>query len=216
MMKEITDGLLSAAAKPYEAKIKEEISNFTMHLTNNDEVLVIHYNDQVYKADGYDARNLRILDNVNKFHFTGGISALDDAYYEAIRLAGNSFKKTAVIHFTASGPGDGVFDMMNFNDIASFAKNNAVSLNQVYIGSNKSNYFLDLMTKNTYGYIINADLSIDYSGELNKMKSIDFGRYFIYYNSFKNLSQSGQFRALNIRVQYRDMFGEEEVGYVVP
>ncbi|WP_300377991.1 6-bladed beta-propeller [Brachyspira sp.] len=206
----------SLAAKPYENRIKEEISNFTMSLTNNDEVLVIHYNDQVYKADNYDARNLRILENANNFRFTGGISALDDAYHEAIRLTGNSFKKTAIIHFTVSSPDDRVFDMMNFSDIASFAKNNAVSLNQVYIGAEKSNYFLDLMTKNTYGYTINADLSIDYASELNKMKNIDFGRYFIYYNSFKNISQSGQFRALNIRVQYRDMYGEEEVGYVVP
>ena len=206
----------SEAARPYESRIKEEISNFTRSLTNNDEVLVIHYNDQVYKADNYDARNLRILENANAFHFTGGISALDDAYYEAIRLAGNSFKKTAIIHFTVSNPDDRVFDMMNFRDIASFAKNNAVSLNQVYIGTNKSNYFLDLMTQNTYGYIINADLSIDYRGELDKMKNIDFGRYFIYYNSFRNISQSGQFRALNIRVQYRDMYGEEESGYVIP
>ncbi len=206
----------SLAAKPYENRIKEEISNFTMSLTNNDEVLVIHYNDQVYKSDNYDARNLRILENANNFHFSGGISALDDAYYEAIRLAGNSFKKTAIIHFTVSNPDDRVFDMMNFSDIASFAKNNAVSLNQVYIGTNKSNYFLDLMTKSTYGYAIDADLSIDYSGELNKMKNIDFGRYFIYYNSFRNMSQSGQFRALNVKVQYRDMYGEEEVGYVVP
>lgn len=206
----------SLAAKPYENRIKEEISNFTINLTNNDEVLVIHYNDQVYKSDNYDARNLRILENVNNFHFTGGISALDDAYYEAVRLAGNSFKKTAIIHFTVSSPDDRVFDMMNFNDVASFAKNNAVSLNQVYIGTNKSNYFLDLMTKNTYGYAIDADLSIDYALELNRIKNINFGRYFIYYNSFKNLSQSGQFRALNIKVQYRDMYGEEEVGYVVP
>ncbi|MBW5381584.1 6-bladed beta-propeller, partial [Brachyspira hampsonii] len=206
----------SLAAKPYESKIKEEISNFTMSLTNNDEVLVIHYNDQVYKADNYDARNLRILENANAFHFTGGISALDDAYYEAVRLSGNSFKKTAIIHFSVTSPDDRVFDMMNFNDAASFAKNNAVSLNQVYIGTNKSNYFLDLMTKNTYGYIINADYSINYAAELNKIKNIDFGRYFIYYNSFKNLAQSGQFRALNVKVQYRDMYGEEEVGYVVP
>lgn len=206
----------SLAAKPYENRLKEEISNFTMNLTSNDEVLVIHYNDQVYKADNYDARNLRILENANNFHFTGGISALDDAYYEAIRLSGSSFKKTAIIHFSVSSPDDKVFDMMNFNDAASFAKNNAVSLNQVYIGPNKSNYFLDSMTESTYGYIVNADLSIDYAGELNKIKNIDFGRYFIYYNSFKNISQSGQFRALNIKVQYRDMFGEEEVGYVVP
>ncbi|MEI0485268.1 6-bladed beta-propeller [Brachyspira intermedia] len=206
----------SLAAKAYESNIKEEISNFTMSLTNNDEVLVIHYNDQVYKADNYDARNLRILENANAFHFTGGISALDDAYYEAIRLSGNSFKKTAIIHFSVTSPDDRVFDMMNFNDVASFAKNNAVSLNQVYIGTNKSNYFLDLMTKNTYGYIIDADHSINYTTELNKMKNINFGRYFIYYNSFKNMAQSGQFRALNVKVQYRDMYGEEEVGYVVP
>ena len=206
----------SAAVKPYENRIKEEISNFTMSLTNNDEVLVIHYNDQVYKADNYDARNLRILENANNFHFTGGISALDDAYYEAIRLAGNSFKKTAIIHFTVSNPDDRVFDMMNFSDLSSFAKNNAVSINHVYIGPDKSNYFLDLMTKNTYGYTINADLSINYSQELQRIKDINFGRYFIYYNSFKNLSQSGQFRALNVRVQYRDMYGEEEVGYVIP
>lgn len=206
----------SLAAKAYESNIKEEISNFTMSLTNNDEVLVIHYNDQVYKADNYDARNLRILENANAFHFTGGISALDDAYYEAIRLSGNSFKKTAIIHFSVTSPDDRVFDMMNFNDVASFAKNNAVSLNQVYIGTNKSNYFLDLMTKNTYGYIIDADYSINYTAELNRMKNINFGRYFIYYNSFKNLAQSGQFRALNVKVQYRDMYGEEEVGYVVP
>ena len=53
----------SAAAKPYENRMKEEISNFTMKLTNNDEVLVIHYNDHVYKASDYDARNLRILEN---------------------------------------------------------------------------------------------------------------------------------------------------------
>lgn len=206
----------SAAAKPYENRIKEEISNFTMNLQGNDEVLVIHYNDQVYKADNYDARNLRILENANNFHFTGGISALDDAYYEAVRLAGNSFKKTAVIHFTVSSPDDRVFNMMNFSDIASFAKNNAISLNQVYIGNEKSNYFLDLMTKNTYGYTINADLSVNYSAELERIKNINFGRYYIYYSSFRNLSQSGQFRALNVRVQYRDMYGEEEVGYVIP
>lgn len=206
----------SAAAKPYENRIKEEISNFTMNLQGNDEVLVIHYNDQVYKADNYDARNLRILENANNFHFAGGISALDDAYYEAVRLAGNSFKKTAIIHFTVSSPDDGVFNMMNFSDIASFAKNNAISLNQVYIGAEKSNYFLDLMTENTYGYTINADLSINYSAELERMKNINFGRYYIYYSSFRNLSQSGQFRALNVRVQYRDMYGEEEVGYVIP
>ncbi|MEI0518901.1 6-bladed beta-propeller [Brachyspira murdochii] len=206
----------SAAAKPYENRIKEEISNFTMSLQGNDEVLVIHYNDQVYKADNYDARNLRILENANNFHFTGGISALDDAYYEAVRLAGNSFKKTAVIHFTVSSPDDRVFNMMNFSDIASFAKNNAISLNQVYIGNEKSNYFLDLMTKNTYGYTINADLSVNYSAELERIKNINFGRYYIYYSSFRNLSQSGQFRALNVRVQYRDMYGEEEVGYVIP
>ncbi|WP_295162679.1 6-bladed beta-propeller [uncultured Brachyspira sp.] len=206
----------SAAAKPYENRMKEEISNFTMKLTNNDEVLVIHYNDHVYKASDYDARNLRILENANNFRFTGGISSLDDAFYDAIRLAGNSFKKTAIIHFSVSSPDDRVFDMMNFNDIASFAENNAVSINQVYIGANKSNYFLDLITKNTYGYTVNADLSIDYSAELNRIKNINFGRYFIYYNSFRNLSQSGQFRALNVRVQYRDMYGEEEAGYVIP
>ena len=129
----------------------------------------------------------------------------------------NSATEFWLILLSASdNPDDRVFDMMNFRDIASFAKNNAVSLNQVYIGTNKSNYFLDLMTQNTYGYIINADLSIDYRGELDKMKNIDFGRYFIYYNSFRNISQSGQFRALNIRVQYRDMYGEEESGYVIP
>ena len=78
----------------------------------------------------------------------------------------------------------------------------------------RANGICDLLE--SHGYTINADLSINYSQELQRIKDINFGRYFIYYNSFKNLSQSGQFRALNVRVQYRDMYGEEEVGYVIP
>lgn len=206
----------SAAARPYESRIKEEISNFTLSLTNNDEVLVIHYNDQVYKSDGYSAANLRIIENANNFRFSGGVSALGEAYYEAVRLSLNSFKKTAIIHFSISDIKDDSFASMDFNDLSSFAKNNAVSLNQVYLGLNKNNYFLDLISKNTYGYTINGDDSINYSNTINNIKNINFGRYYIYYNSFKSLRESGQYRALKVRVQYRDMFGEEESGYIVP
>lgn len=206
----------SAEAGYYENRIKEEISNFTLSLTNNDEVLVIHYNDQVYKSDGYSAANLRIIENANNFRFSGGVSALGEAYYEAVRLSLNSFKKTAIIHFSVSDIKDDSFASMDFNDLSSFAKNNAVSLNQVYLGLNKSNYFLDLISKNTYGYTINGDSSINYANTINNIKNINFGKYYIYYNSFKNLKESGQYRALKVRVQYRDMFGEEESGYIVP
>ena len=206
----------SAAAKPYESRIKEEISNFTLSLTNNDEVMVVHYNDEVYKSDGYSAANLRILENANNFRFVGGISALDNAYYEAIRLSANSFKKTAIINFSVSDPDDTVFSMMDFTDLYNYAKNNAVSLNQVYIGANKTNYFYDLMTKSTYGYSINADNSINYANELMNIKNINFGRYFIYFNSFKNNLEKGQYRSLKVRVNYRDMFGEEESGFILP
>lgn len=206
----------SAEARYYESRIKEEISNFTLRLTNNDEVLVIHYNDQVYKSDGYSAANLRIIENANNFRFLGGVSALGEAYYEAIRLSLNSFKKTAIIHFSISDIKDDSFASMDFNDLSSFAKNNAVSLHQVYLGLNKNNYFLDLISKNTYGYTINGDNSIDYANTINNIKNINFGKYYIYYNSFRNLRESGQYRALKVRVQYRDMFGEEESGYIVP
>lgn len=206
----------SANAREYEGRIKEEISNFTYALEGNDEVLVIHYNDQVYKNGNYDNANLRILDKAYKFNFSGGVSALDEAYREAIRLSLNSFKKTAIIHFSVSDIDASVFNMINYNDLASFAKNNAISINQVYIGNNTSNYYLDLISKTTYGSLIDASKSLNYSDELSKIKSIDFGRYFIYYNSFKTSRHVGEFRALNIRVQYRDMYGEEESGYIIP
>lgn len=206
----------SAMSRNYENRIKEEISNFTLSLTNNDEVLIIHYNDQVYKSENYSAANLRIIENANNFRFEGGTSALGEAYHEAVRLSLNSLKKTAIIHFSVSDINDGAFSSMDFNDLSSFAKNNAVSLNQVYLGLNKSNYFLDLISKNTYGYAINADNSINYRETIDNIKNIDFGKYYIYYDSFRDLRQSGQYRALKIRVQYRDMFGEEEAGYIVP
>ncbi len=95
-------------------------------------------------------------------------------------------------------------------------KNNAVSLNQVYLGLNKNNYFLDFISKNTYGYIINGDSSINYREAINNIKNINFGRYYIYYSSSKNIRESGQYRAIKVRAQYRDMFGEEESGYIVP
>ena len=105
---------------------------------------------------------------------------------------------------------------MDFNDLSAFAKNNAISLNQVYLGINKNNYFLDLISKNTYGYTINGDSSINYLEAIGNIKNINFGKYYIYYNSFRNLRESGQYRAMKVRVQYRDMFGEEESGYIVP
>ena len=206
----------SAAARLYENRIKEEISNFTLGLTNNDEVLVIHYNDGVYKSEGYSAANLRIIENANNFRFSGGVSALGEAYYEAIRLSLNSFKKTAIIHFSVSDINDSAFASMDFNDLSAFAKNNAISLNQVYLGINKNNYFLDLISKNTYGYTINGDSSINYLEAIGNIKNINFGKYYIYYNSFRNLRESGQYRAMKVCVQYRDMFGEEESGYIVP
>lgn len=206
----------SAAAKNYEGRLKEEISNFTLSLTNNDEVLVIHYNDGVYKSENYSQANLRIIENANSFRFSGGNSALGEAYYEAIRQSLNSFKKTAIIHFSVSDIDDNAFISMDFNDLSSFAKNNAVSLNQVYLGLNKNNYFLDFISKNTYGYIINGDSSINYREAINNIKNINFGRYYIYYSSYKNIRESGQYRAIKVRVQYRDMFGEEESGYIVP
>ena len=206
----------SAAAKNYEGRLKEEISNFTLSLTNNDEVLVIHYNDEVYKSENYSQANLRIIENANNFRFSGGTSALGEAYYEAIRQSLNSFKKTAIIHFSVSDIDDSAFVSMDFNDLSSFAKNNAVSLNQVYLGLNKNNYFLDFISKNTYGYTINGDSSINYREAINNIKNINFGRYYIYYSSYKNIRESGQYRAIKVRVQYRDMFGEEESGYIVP
>lgn len=206
----------SLEAKNYENRLKEEISNFTVNLKNNDEVLVIHYNDQLYKADNYVAANLRILENVNKFKFQGGVSALDEALREAIRLSLNSFKKTAIIHFSVSDITADVFNIINFSDLSIYAKNNAISINQVYLGRNKNNYFLDLMSKNTYGYTIDADISIDYARELDNIKNIDFGRYFIYYKTFRNMKHIGQFRPVTIKVKYRDMYGEEESGYIVP
>ncbi|MBS4763513.1 MAG: 6-bladed beta-propeller, partial [Brachyspira sp.] len=206
----------SAAAKNYEGRLKEEISNFTLSLTNNDEVLVIHYNDGVYKSENYSQANLRIIENANNFRFSGGTSALGEAYYEAVRQSLNSFKKTAIIHFSVSDIDDNAFVSMDFNDLSSFAKNNAVSLNQVYLGLNKNNYFLDFISKNTYGYIINGDSSINYREAINNIKNINFGRYYIYYSSYKNIRESGQYRAIKVRVQYRDMFGEEESGYIVP
>ena len=178
--------------------------------------MVIHYNDGVYKSEGYSAANLRIIENANNFRFSGGVSALGEAYYEAIRLSLNSFKKTAIIHFSVSDINDSAFASMDFNDLSSFAKNNAISLNQVYLGINKNNYFLDLISKNTYGYTINGDSSINYLEAIGNIKNINFGKYYIYYNSFRNLRESGQYRAMKVRVQYRDMFGEEESGYIVP
>lgn len=206
----------SEAAKEYENMLKDEISNFTAALTNNDEVLVIHYNDSVYQNGGYSESNLRIMENAYNFNFAGGISALDNALYEAIRLSGESFKKTAIIHFSVSNPDYREFDNMRFAEVAAFAKNNSISINQVYIGQNKNNYFLDNISKDTYGLIIDASNSINYKDRLDTMKNIDFGRYFLYYRSEKALSQIGQYRGVTVRVEYRDMYGEEESGYIIP
>lgn len=206
----------SSMAKNYENRIKEEISNFTLSLTNNDEVLVIHYNDRVYQNGGYSGSNLRILESAYDFKFQGGISALDYAFYEAIRLSGESFKKTAIIHFSVSDPNDMMFENMRFGEIAAFAKNNAVSINQVYIGPIQTNYFLDSMSKDTYGTIIDGEKSVNYRAELDYMKNVDFGKYFIYYESQRAMSQIGRYRSILVRVEYRDMYGEEESGYIVP
>ena len=208
----------SSNTAPYQDRMKEEINNFTQALSPDDEVLVIHYNDEIRTTHNYYLSRSQITENVNDFTSTGGINSLTQAVYDAIRLSGTSFKKTSIIHFTASSTDiESIeFNNIRFGELASFAKNNAVSISHVYVGEEDSNYFYNILVDETYGKNIDAKKSINYIEEINEIKSIDFGKYYIRYNSDKVANQIGDYRSVFVRVQFRDMYGEEESGYVVP
>ena len=209
----------SAEASMYKDRMKDEIENFMAALSPEDEVLVIHYNDEVSSTYKYTVSKLEALENANNLEFTGGISALTDAIYEAIRFAGTSFKPTSIIHFTSSSYQNlelAEFDGIRFEELADYAKNSSVSISHVYIGSEKSNYFYDLLVNKTYGILIDTDISLNYLEDINQIKDIDFGRYYIHYKTLNASSKKGNFRTVLVRVEYRGLYGEEESGYVIP
>lgn len=206
----------SLFAKDYEGRLKDEVANFTEALSDDDEVLVIHYNDTFNVRESYDVRKLRVLSNANSFTFTGDVSSYGDALNEAIRLSGTSFKKTHIIHFNISDIIDSDFKNMTYSELGTYAKNNSVSITEVYLGNIKSNYFLDAISKTAYGKQLNADNSINYGDEIALIKNINFGTYYLRYNTHSTFRDKGTYRPIKIQVRYRDIFGEEESGYVVP
>lgn len=209
----------SAEGALYENKMKDEIENFMAALSPEDEVLVIHYNDEISSSYQYTTSKLEALDDANNLTFTGGVSSLTDAIYEAIRFSGASFKPTSIIHFTSSSYQNlelAEFDGIRFEELADYAKNSSVSISHAYIGSEKSNYFYDLLVNNTYGMLIDTDVSLNYEEDIDYIKNIDFGKYYIHYKTLDASSQKGNFRTVLVRVEYRGMYGEEESGYIIP
>ncbi len=206
----------SVEAKPYEDKISEEIINFTQALTNNDEAMLIYYNDDIKVASGFENRNLRIIQNATNFTFTGGVSGFSFAMHEAVRLSANSFKKTAIIIFSASQIDDVSFKDRPYSEIMFYAKNSGIPITVVYLGENKSNYFLDRISDYTQGNTIDAYESIQYASELDYLKTRDFGKYYIRYKTANVAAKKGEYRGTRLIVNYRDIYGEDETGYIIP
>ena len=206
----------SVEAKPYEDKISEEVINFTQALTNNDEAMLIYYNDDIKVASGFENRNLRIIQNATNFTFTGGVSGFSFAMHEAVRLSANSFKKTAIIIFSASKIDDVSFKDRPYSEIMFYAKNSGIPITVVYLGEDKSNYFLDRISDYTQGNTIDAYESIQYASELDYLKARDFGKYYIRYKTANVAAKKGEYRGTRLVVNYRDIYGEDETGYIIP
>ncbi len=211
----IDDSLMASA---YSDKLGEEIVNFTTALTGTDEVLTIHYNDTIKVNGGYENRNLRIINNATNSKFEGTTSSFSFAMHEAIRLASNSLKKTGIIVFAASDITDSDFSNRSYSELKNYAKNVGIPVSVVYIGENKSNYFLDTIAEYTEGTTMDASVSIDYTAQLNHLKTRDFGIYYIRYNLNDIVvdHKKGYYTGVRVIVNYRDLYGEEETGYIIP
>ncbi len=208
----------SLMASSYSNRMSEEIVNFTTALTGSDEVLTIHYNDTIKVHNGYENRNLRIINNATNATFEGTTSSFSFAMHEAVRLASNSLKKTGIIIFSAADITDSDFSSRSYSEIMNYAKNVGVPISVVYVGENKNNYFLNRMAEYTEGNIMDASVSIDYAAELAHLKTRDFGIYYIRYNLNDIVvnHKKGYYTGVRVVVNYRDMYGEEETGYIIP
>lgn len=208
----------SLAASSYSNRMSEEIINFTTALTGSDEVLTIHYNDTIKVHNGYENRNLRIINSATNARFEGTTSSFSFAMHEAVRLASNSLKKTGIIIFTAADISDDDFSSRSYNEIMDYAKNVGVPISVVYVGDSNSNYFLDRMANYTEGNIMDARVSIDYASQLAHLKTRNFGIYYIRYNLNDIVvnHKKGYYTGVRVVVNYRDMYGEEETGYIIP
>ncbi len=202
----------------YSDRMSEEIVNFTTALTGTDEVLTIHFNDNIKVVNGFENRNLRIINNSTNFTSEGTTSSFSFAMHEAIRLASNSLKKTAIIVFSAADISDTDFSNRSYSELMNYSKNIGVPISVVYVGDSKGNYFLDTMASYTQGRTMNADVSIDYGAQLQYLKTRDFGIYYVRYNLNDVVidHKKGYYTGVRVVVNYRDMYGEEETGYIIP
>ncbi len=208
----------SLMASSYSTRLSEEIVNFTTALTGTDEVLTIHYNDNIKINNAYENRNLRIINNATNAKFEGTTSSFSFAMHEAIRLASNSLKKTGIIIFSAADITDSDFSNRSYSELKNYAKNIGVPISVVYVGDNTDNYFLNSLADYTDGRTMNARYSIDYAAELSHLKTRDFGIYYIRYNLNDIVvdHKKGYYTGIQVIVNYRDMYGEEETGYIIP
>lgn len=204
----------SEAAGRMKEDMLRELNNFTDRLSGKDEVMLIHFNDEIDIIPGFETRNMRIKLNAEDTDFEGGTSALSEAIYEAVRQAHDTYRQTVVVIFTASDIKEDAFQFRYFDTCANMAKNNFVIVNAFSLLEN--NYFLEAITEESYGEYVYTGESVDYAGFLDGLKETDTGRYYILYNTDGENPGRDDYRPMTLTVEYRDMIGKEESGYVLP
>ncbi|MEK6796769.1 MAG: 6-bladed beta-propeller [Spirochaetota bacterium] len=205
----------SAAAKGLEKRIRDEIHGFTAHLTNDDAALAVHYNDRLRVIGEYDARNLRIEKNATSFSFGGSTRAFGNAFSEAVRRTFRSFSPTAIIIIAADGLTDASFPERTVEECALYARNNLLPVTVVHMRGEKDAFLAGIASK-TGGHYLSAKRSIDYTAEISYLKRYDRGAYYLSYQTFFFELDQYKYREFSLQVKYRDRFGEDRTGYLIP
>ncbi|MBI4977993.1 MAG: 6-bladed beta-propeller [Spirochaetes bacterium] len=205
----------SAAAKPFQARMAEEVKRCIAPLTNDDNALVIHYNDRVRVAGDLDARNNRIEQNAASFGFGGNTRAFGDAFSEAVRRVLPSLRRTGIIIIISASDIDAKsFTRRNHEACALYAKNNFIPVTVIDMRGTVNDYLSDISTL-TSGHYLNAKKNIVYRKELEYLKKAYTGLYYITYQTVFTPRQKGNYRECTVNVSYRDLRGVDKGGYLL-
>lgn len=206
----------SLASKQYEERMREEIAGFAKTFKSADEALIIHYNDKIRTDGKFLRQNLSIVEQATSFKHTADTSAFSEAFYEAVRKTFKTYRKSAIIIFSATPLSENDFSYRTFTSCYDYAKNNFVPVSVVRIGDNNDGYFLNEIASNTYAHVLNANESINYEKEVDYLKTVNLGDYYIIYETIRDNPTRDKYRPVTVKVMFRGMSGKEESGYIVP
>lgn len=205
----------SAAMRAHEEAVKDEINGFVNTLQGDDEVLVIHFNDRMNVQGGFKVRNARIRQSAFDFSFQGGTKDLSYAIYEAVRNGLATFKRTGIIIFTTGNVTEASFTYHSLEECFLYAKNNFIPISVVNVGETQDNYFLSELAKGAYGRYLDGGKHIAYADEMDHLKTVPLGLYYLVFNVVP-LIRKERYQPLTVQVNYKDMIGEENAGYLRP